>query len=241
MKLKEGTVKVRATWLDLWDHYRKSEMTEEELHTALTGERTPTLFQTRGTAFHRLLESTIIGVQPLQSGNPYFVSYDADEVVHGLGESGLRIPDGFTFIFSESIDVDLPVAGALTECEISRTFYSDGGPVHLVGHVDAWLPQQNRVWDWKTTGQPDLERYCDSWQWRTYLTLSGAHRFTYGIFHLIRMEEAPEIDLPPKYKHDLVKDFYAFDCYRYRDMDAQVQAKAREVADYCRANGIGLE
>lgn len=69
----------------------------------------------------------------------------------------------------------------LVEVPIETTLYAGGVPVRLKGRLDGWDGGPDIV-DYKATGKPDLEAFELSFQWRCYLSITGARRFTWDVF-----------------------------------------------------------
>lgn len=153
-------IRLRASDLEAWRRYVEPEMEEwavstEDFIRGLLRQKEPTDAMRAGTAFHSVLEE-------MRAGHVVDV-FEAD---------------GFTFRFDCDTDVYLPEIRE-AECE-PLLFDTPHGLVSLGGRTDArdWT----EVVDAKLTGSFDAERYADSMQWRTYLTLTGCKRFRYVCF-----------------------------------------------------------
>lgn len=62
--------------------------------------------------------------------------------------------------------------------------------ITLFGRCDAM--DANTVHDTKTTSAIDLDRYLESYQWRSYLWMSGRHSFVYDILK-VKVEEDTKV------------------------------------------------
>lgn len=71
------------------------------------------------------------------------------------------------------------------------------------------------VRDVKTTSAIDLERYINSYQWRTYLWITGASRFVYDVFRVSVDEDNMEVT---------VKEYVPMEITRYPDLDKDVES-----------------
>lgn len=94
------------------------------------------------------------------------------------GEHSVCEVDGWKFDFSQ-LDAELPRPD-LRELKAEVKFNTPHGPVTLVGKVDGLNGLEVR--DQKLTERYDPEKYLDSLQWRAYLVMFGAKRFTYDVF-----------------------------------------------------------
>lgn len=145
--------RISVTWLDSYQYFLDSDMTEDELYERFYGAFTQNPAMAAGTALHKLLEN---GLNPIGNGYDGF-SYAADnydlsgELV--LGESYER----------ESKHVVQLIDG-----------------VDLVGMIDVETPYT--VYDHKLTGSYNPERYFNAWQWRAYLTMRNKDHFVYQVF-----------------------------------------------------------
>ncbi len=85
------------------------------------------------------------------------------------------------FEFELAVDAELPIGDGRRECKGERDYVIDGVEVKLVGVTDV-ISADGTVWDYKTTERPDLERYANTMQWRSYLEIFGADVFRYIVF-----------------------------------------------------------
>lgn len=147
-------MRISVTDVDAYRHYMASDsMTLEDILARLKHEATPTPGMLAGRAFHSLLETA------------------------NIGEMDDATIDGHTFVFNMNAELSIP---AIRELKAEGEFMICGQPVTLVGKVDAMAG--NRVYDHKLSARFDAERYADSFQWRAYLLLLNADRFTYNVF-----------------------------------------------------------
>lgn len=147
-------IRLSVTDLDSYLYWREAEDMElDELLRRLRGEEPPGPNMLAGRAFHKLLETSD--------------TCDLDRAVM----------DGVTFVFALEQEIALPT---IRELKAEHRFDTPSGPVTLVGKVDAL--NGTTVHDYKLTERFDAERYADSYQWRSYLTMFGAVRFVYDVF-----------------------------------------------------------
>lgn len=147
-------LRVSVTDLDSMLYWRESEMEFEDFLKRLRGEEPPGPNMLAGRAFHTLLENA-------QEGGEFFAAEQ----------------DGYRFDFAIEQEIALP---QIRELKAEHVFETPSGPVTLVGKVDGM--QGITVHDYKLTERFDAERYADSYQWRSYLTMFGASRFVYDVF-----------------------------------------------------------
>lgn len=83
--------------------------------------------------------------------------------------------NGYTFEFSADIKLTLP---SIREIRLAK----DYGGITVTGKVDAI--EGRHIIDHKSTSSLDAERYMHGFQWRYYLDLAGADRFTWHIFEM---------------------------------------------------------
>lgn len=190
-------IRISVSDVDQYRYYRASEDMElDALLRRLRREEPPTPAMAMGTAFHSILEDAT----------------DGDEF-----EEVER--DGFRFVFAMDATVELP---PIREVKGEMHLTVDGIPVTLVGKVDGLDGQ--RVWDHKLAGRFDAEKYAEDMQWRMYLMMFSAWRFTYYVF---TRYEQPDGTI-------LVKDLHSFDFYRYPGMEDDIMRELREYVAFVR-------
>lgn len=147
-------IRLSVTDLDGYLYWLDSEdMPLSELVARLKGQTEPTPQMRAGSAFHKLLENA------------------------SAGEIGQAEVDGFEFDFAIDQEMALP---QIRELKGERLFSTPSGPVTLVGKVDGLTGISVR--DYKLSERFDVERYADSFQWRSYLTMFSAQVFIYDVF-----------------------------------------------------------
>lgn len=147
-------IRLSVTDLDSMLYWRESEMEFDDLLRRLRGEEPPGQNMLAGRAFHALLENA-------NEKDEWFAAER----------------DGFRFDFAIEQEIALP---QVRELKAEHVFQTPFGPVTLVGKVDGLCGLTVR--DYKLTERFDAERYADSYQWRSYLTMFGAQRFEYDVF-----------------------------------------------------------
>lgn len=134
---------------------------------------------------------------------------------HAQADAEVLQADGYTFRFVADCELPLPAVRELKgEIEMQTSI----GPVTLVGIVDAI---GSEIQDHKFTARFDAERYADSFQWRCYLHMFGAHRFVYNVF------EGREVK-PMSYD---IHAFHRLPLFSYPGMREEVQ---REIDEFAR-------
>jgi len=147
--------RISVTWLDSYQYFLDSDMTEDELYERFYGAFTQNPAMAAGTAWHKHLE----------------IANNAHDIVE---------MDGFTFDCSQvPSDGNDVVIGLPYERENKHVVQLIDG-VDLVGMIDVETPYT--VYDHKLTGSYNPERYFDAWQWRAYLTMRNKSQFTYQVF-----------------------------------------------------------
>ena len=215
-------MKLRVSWLDRWRRFlRVPEYTEEKLLQDLSGGGRTTEYAAMGTAFHRVLERMV------------------NEPERRIwSDLAIRREDGYEFwLKPDIVDIDLPALPAEAEAAASRGI---GGGVELIGHADLVSRGARRVWDYKTTQRIDLETFASSYQWRAYLDLFDADRFTYLVFQVQRSRGDDAVDpatRQPVWAVNII-DFDHLDCWRYGAMRSDVESAAHELAEFCADRGF---
>jgi hypothetical protein len=147
-------IRLSVTDLDGYMYWRESEDMElSELIERLRGQQEPTTQMLAGRAFHKLFE---------QSGEQEVTKVTVDD---------------YEFVFAIDEELALP---PVRELKAEIVFNTSVGPVTLVGKVDAL--DGIVVHDYKLTERFDVERYTDSYQWRSYLCMFNAASFVYDVF-----------------------------------------------------------
>lgn len=166
--------RISVTWLDSYQYFLDSDMTEDELYDRFYGAFNQNPAMAAGTALHKLLEN-----------NDFY-----DE----------SIGDGFLFEIINEIDGDV-VLGEQNERENKHVVQLIDG-VDLVGMIDVETPYV--VIDHKLTGSYKPERYFDAWQWRTYLTMRNKDHFVYQVFECKPVREyGQRVEIKDYHKLDM--------------------------------------
>lgn len=185
-------IRLSVTDLDSYLYWLDSEdMDLSELLDRLRGQAEPTPQMRAGSAFHKLLEEA------------------------NAGELSRSEIDGFEFHFGIDQEMALP---AIRELKGERQFLTPSGPVTLVGKVDGLTGISVR--DYKLTERFDVERYADSYQWRSYLTMFSAQVFIYDVF-VCRYDEHRVV----------IYDYHQLQLHAYPSMAADVHQKVCGLAE----------
>lgn len=201
-------MRLRVTDLDAWRYWRESRQTLDDFLRRMRREEPPTPAMERGIAFHEALEKAIL--------------------LGGDGDHEQIEANGWEFEFRCDLDITLPVGRCMTEMAGSLEFPDLG--VTMTGRADAICG--NHIWDFKTTGSaPNIEQYLYAWQWRAYLRMFDAYKFTYQIF---RIEDIPT-DFGPKRARVVSAD--RLELYEYDGMAGDVWLAVKELSRLLRKHG----
>lgn len=190
-------MRISVTDLDGYRYFKDSEQALDEFLNRLRRLEPPNRKMLAGKALHKILERASSGGVELNE------------------EITVANCDGFNFRFAADCDLPLlPVVELKGEIEIE----TPSGPVTLVGVVDGI---DGAIYDHKLTERFDAEKYADSYQWRAYLVMFGARRFTYNVFE-------------GKEEHDefVIWNFQAFTLYAYEGMREDVIGEVVELAGF---------
>lgn len=191
--------------------FRKWEADEEaelaDLIDDITGDSQPSPLMLAGTAFHKVLETSVSGVE-LESAEA----------------------DGHRFVFAEGLEIEVT---PIRELRASKTYIVDGETIVISGQVDAI--DGLRIEDHKTTGRFDADRYLAGYQWRLYLDIFGANHFRWNIFEITEVDSTAEtfaFDVPPiEFK---VSAQHRLEQYRYPTLEADCTALVTRFARFVR-------
>lgn len=197
-------MRLSVSELQCYQRYRDNEdVTLEQCLLQLTGREVPTPILLAGRALHKALE---------------FAEYDWADSARGH----IRYKD---YLFFFQVDVELAIP-EVRELKGEMTVETSFGPVTLVGVVDSI---DTAVGDYKLSGRFDAERLSQSYQWRCYLQMFGAHRFTYKVF--IGEEIKP--------REWAIRDYHELTTYRYPGMAEDVQRQVQECVRFMRTHVWG--
>lgn len=151
---------------------------------------------------------------------------------------------GWSFVFA--LEGDRFVLPAARELKAEVVFETPSGPVTLVGKVDGL--DGLTVFDQKLTETFDAERYLDSLQWRSYLTMFGAKEFVYDVFVGKYDRDPGGTDESGVYRKGPIRlapnglvtitDYHRLPFYAYPEMRADVERAVRELAEVVVTYGI---
>lgn len=188
---------IRCTDLDQLIWFRRMEdMTTAELIQRLKHESPPNEKMLAGTAFHAILE------------NPPGDTLDEVEM------------NGIKFRFDCDATIHLP---QVREIRANKNYQVDGRTITLSGGTDGI--DGNTVYDHKLTFRPAPENYFDSFQWRAYLSIYGADKFVYYLYHgkeddgVIRIVDVSELPM-----------------YRYPGMEEDLIGGIRDLVQFMESN-----
>ena len=207
-------MRLRVTDLDAWQFWQSSGQPFEEFLRHMRRERPPTPLMERGIAFHSAMEQAI---------------------KDGVDEHHVLTANGWVFPIARGADVEIPVAGCRSE-EAGSLRYEDID-VTLTGRADVMCESGPSLWDFKTTQRsPDLEAYYWRWQWRAYLEMFEAYKFTYLVFKLM---PAPEYGMKELGNQQcaMVVGADHLDLYRYAGMGDDVRGAVHSLSKLLREVG----
>lgn len=185
-------IRLSVTDLDGYLYWLDNEdMDLSEFVARLRGQQEVTPQMRAGSAFHKLLEEA------------------------NAGELARAEVDGFEFHFGIDQEMALP---ELRELKGERLFSTPSGLVTLVGKVDGLTGISVR--DYKLTERFDVERYTDSYQWRSYLTMFSAQVFIYDVF-VCRYDE----------QRVVIYDYHQLRLHAYPSMASDVHQKVCGLAE----------
>lgn len=122
-------------------------------------------------------------------------------------------------------DLDAVVATPeLREVELHR----EHNGIPLFGRCDAI--DANSVHDLKTTSSIDVDRYLDSYQWRSYLWMSGRQRFVYDILR-VKVDESIKVVT--------VLEYVPIEVTAYPRLASDVEGLLEQFHECVRSLGIG--
>jgi hypothetical protein len=194
-------VRISVSDLESFRRYRTDE--DFPLHVLLRQlrrEEPPSDKMIAGTALHHLLETA------------------ADDTTLDRVEI-----DSHVFRFTCEGELRL---SPIREMRGTRTYHVDGEAVTLSGRVDEI--DGTHIVDHKLTSNFDATRYLDSYQWRAYLSIFRASKFTYNIFVGARNNKNPEeIEWE-------IKEFHPLTFYRYPELDADLVSEIGRYLEFAR-------
>lgn len=194
-----------VTTLDKYREYLSGETWNGEEYTTelfieeLTSEFTQSPAAEAGTAVHEMFEKAEYGVLP-----------------------DYALVNGWSISLAD-VDFGELVLPKLRELRLNRTHLG----FTLYGRVDSMTAKTIR--DIKTSSRPDPEKFLSSYQWRTYLWMSGADRFVFDVF---------EVKLDAEAKSVLITGYQPHEITRYPGMDQDVEDLIEEYVDCLRALGM---
>ena len=195
------TATLHVTDLDSLRWYKKLEdMEAAELVGRLRRTTPPEPKMLAGTAWHAILENPPVEIERIKCG-------------------------GFTFRVDCETSLVLPQIREVRAC---KYFEVGDVMVKLTGKVDGI--SGNVVTDHKLTFNSNPENYLDAYQWRAYLDIFDADKFTYVIYDA-KEDESGEI---------VIRDVSTLDLYRYPEMERDLFDGVAELLEFVKAQAPDL-
>lgn len=130
---------------------------------------------------------------------------------------------GFNFLFSEGLDGTLELGDVREQKYVTRIF----DDVNLVAKIDA--ETSSKLIDHKLTAAFDPDKYMDAFQWRAYLLVKQYDNFKYQVFEHSGLDKV--VDGLTEVK---IKSYHELHQHSYQNMESDVKALVREVADFAK-------
>lgn len=133
----------------------------------------------------------------------------------GIGNIPYTTSNGWTVVVSPDLDIELSVPvvrEAVVKANISG--------FDIRGRVDSI--DAIAVHDIKTTSQINFDTYINSWQWRTYLVMTGLDKFIYDIFK-VKVDESNKIVT--------IQEYEKLEVYSYPEMQQEVESIIKHYHD----------
>jgi hypothetical protein len=150
--------------------------------------------------------------------------HKALELTEDESELMLLKADDFTFHVGCDFEMTLP---SVREHPISREY----DQLRVNGRIDG--SHFGTIYDYKTTRSEDCERLLDGYQWRYYLDITGAHKFTWVIFQLKSLGDALEDG-----KHYEIARISEMSTYPYPELHDDCARLAQNFFDFANENNI---
>ena len=141
---------------------------------------------------------------------------------HGFDYSkGLE--QGFNFLLKDDLDGTIELGTVREKKYVVRVFED----VDLVAKIDA--ETSSKLIDHKLTAAFDPDKYMDAYQWRAYLLVKEYDNFKYQIFEHSGLDKV--VDGLTEVK---IKSYHELHQHSYLNMESDVKALVREVADFAK-------
>lgn len=156
---------------------------------------------------------------------PPNIKMEAGSALHSILEhSGNEVldwreQDGKRFVFTLDATMTIP---PIRELKTEYEMVVDGQPVVVACVTD--VLDGITCWDHKYSEKFEPENYVDSLQWRVYLRVFRCHRFIYNVFSGRQNKDGDW----------LVNDLNQFTCWRYPDMNRDIDIAIGEFLEFAR-------
>lgn len=154
------------------------------------------------------------------------IAMRAGTAFHSMLEHDLdptKAGNEFRFIMPNSLNGTVEL-GTIREKKYEWKVMKD---VVLVGKIDA--ETDYKCIDHKLTGSFDVERYYDSFQWRSYLVMRNKPNFTYQVFEHSGIPKEPDESGCYEIK---IKDYHTLDQVAYKGIEDEVKELVHGLASF---------
>ena len=160
-------------------------------------------------------------------GKPQNIAMKCGSAFHALLEHDfdydLARSQGFNFLFSDALDGTIELGDVREQKYVTRIF----DDVDLVAKIDA--ETSSKLIDHKLTAVFDPEKYMDAYQWRAYLLVKEYDNFKYQVFEHSGLDTVVNGLTEVK-----IKSYHELSQHSYLNMESDVKALVREVADFAK-------
>lgn len=192
---------IRVTQLENFRRFRDDVpgSSEQQVIDSITGKFDGNDKTNIGSAFHAIIENPVL---------------ECLLRTHEFKKLGVTFSDeqlGLALIHAQNLGLFTP------EIQEKKIFETDSGKILITGKMD--VLQGNVIRDTKITfGQPEMQKYADSIQWKLYLSIFELDKFVYDVFEVIGYDEIMGRDI----SKCEIKQHEPFECFRYENMETDI-------------------
>jgi hypothetical protein len=140
-------------------------------------------------------------------------------VLETVRDTELTTAENSGVMFNFKLNAQIALA-PIKEMRGHRDYDISGTTLRLSGRVDSLSGLT--IEDHKLTGQFDADRYHDSYQWRSYLSIFGAQKFTYNVFL------GKQVNNPGETPEWTIYDLHAITFWRYPELETDLVHELNE-------------